>query len=104
MGALGAVGADNAGRAHYASLGCAHACVCVCVFECMHARMHVCVHVCMTEGFEAWWNLVRRSVPCSMARAVRVVGLVTSSPIISDLTEVETQIRKCDDNRRTLVR
>lgn len=55
-----------------------------------------------SEGFEAWWKLPHRRAPCSMA--VRLVGLDSRSPNISDLTKVATEIWKREDHQRTLAR
>lgn len=46
------------------------------------------------QGLEAWCKILHRRAPRSMARAVRLVGLVASPPKIPDLAKVDSEIRK----------
>lgn len=57
-----------------------------------------------SEGVEAWWEPVHRRAPRSMARAVRLVGLVASLPKMSNMTTVEAEIRGREDHQKTLAR
>lgn len=56
------------------------------------------------EGLEAWWKVVHRRAPHSVARAVRLAGLIARPPNTSDLAKVETEIRKWGDHQRTLAK
>lgn len=49
---------------------------------------------CLARLTLAYWKLVHRLAPLSMARAVRLVGLVVSPPEISYLAKVVIEIRK----------
>lgn len=55
-------------------------------------------------GFEAWWRLIHERGPRSVARAVRLVGMVTSPPKVMDLAKVEAEIVRWEEHQRTLRR
>ena len=56
------------------------------------------------EGFEAWQKLVGKYSPKSMARAVRIVGMVTNPPKITDLTKAEAELDKWEEHVKVLKR
>lgn len=55
-------------------------------------------------GFEAWWRLVHRRPPSSMARAVSLVGLVVGPQKVSDLCKAEGDVRKWEDHQGTFAK
>lgn len=52
--------------------------------------------------FEVWWRLIHRRALRRVARAVRLIWLVSSAPRITDLAKFPATIRKWDDHRRSL--
>ena len=49
------------------------------------------------DGFDAWLRLMRKYSPKSLARAVRLVGQVTTPPKVNDITKAELQLDKWEE-------
>lgn len=60
------------------------------------------LQVAYSGGFEAWWKSVNTRAPWIVAWAVRLVGMATSPPKVTDLAKMDVGAFRWEEHQRTL--